>query len=59
MKGFALRERANLRFRTEAFNIFNHGEFLPPGASLGSATFGKLTGARDPRILQFSLKLNF
>ena len=59
VKRFAITERWHLDFRSEFFNLLNHTEFLPPGNSLGSASFGQLTGARDPRILQFSLKLYF
>jgi hypothetical protein len=59
MKRFAITERANFMFRIEAFNTLNHPQFLPPGSGLGSATFGLLTGARDPRILQLSLKFGF
>ena len=59
VKRFSITERWHLDFRSEFFNLLNHPEFLPPGNSLGSASFGQLTGARDPRILQFSLKLHF
>ncbi len=59
MKRFFIAERANFLFRAEAFNALNHPEFLPPGSGLNSATFGQVTSARDPRIFQLSLKLNF
>jgi outer membrane receptor protein involved in Fe transport len=55
-----LTEHTDLKFRAEAFNIFNHTEFRPPSAiSATSATFGQITGTYDPRILQLSLKLDF
>ena len=37
---FNLNERANLQFRTELFNIFNHPNFGDPNGLLTSSTFG-------------------
>jgi Carboxypeptidase regulatory-like domain/TonB dependent receptor len=51
-------ERANLQFRAEWFNLFNHTQFLTPSGIL-SGTFGQVTQAAPPRIGQLSLKLNF
>jgi hypothetical protein len=61
MKVFPIFERTQLMFRAEAFNLFNHPNFLAPGADYNGnpSTFGLITVARDPRILQFSLKLLF
>lgn len=62
MKMFPVRERLNLNFRAEAFNILNHPNLAPPLSDYNdstAATFGISTLARDPRILQFSLKLLF
>jgi hypothetical protein len=58
-KIFNLGERFKLNFRSEAFNLFNHPNLFPPAADLNSPGFGESTVARDPRILQFSLKLLF
>ena len=52
-------ETVNLQFRVEAFNLFNHPNFNLPDNFLGSPTFGRITSARDPRHLQFGLKLLF
>jgi hypothetical protein len=69
-----LNERFNLEVRAEAFNILNTVDFVgafapsgqPPGTTfttlaqgLNSSTFGEATGAYDPRILQFALKVHF
>jgi hypothetical protein len=61
MKTFPLgTERLHLMFRAEAFNVFNHPNFLAPGSDLNTpSSFGVIGSARDPRILQFSLKLLF
>ncbi|HXJ96676.1 MAG TPA: TonB-dependent receptor [Terriglobia bacterium] len=52
-------ERMNLEFRAEFFNIFNHAQFTNPSGDITSSTFGQVTNARDPRIGQVALKLNF
>lgn len=54
-----LTESKNLEIRSEFFNVFNHTNFEDPSTRLTSNTFGELTGAFDPRILQFALKLHF
>ncbi|HET9526885.1 MAG TPA: TonB-dependent receptor, partial [Pyrinomonadaceae bacterium] len=59
MKNTSLSERINLQFRAEAFNLFNHPNFNLPDNFLGSPTFGRITSARDPRHIQFGLKLLF
>ncbi len=62
-KTFKLNERGQLQFRTEFFNAFNHTQFLISGNSstvIGfRGFFGQVTQARDPRIIQFALKLSF
>jgi hypothetical protein len=59
VKPFPIGERFRLMLRSEFFDLFNTPQFLPPGATLATATFGKITSARDPRILQLSLKLSW
>lgn len=59
MKNTALTERVNLQFRAEVFNLFNHPNFNLPDNFLGSPTFGRISSARDPRHIQFGLKLLF
>jgi hypothetical protein len=54
-----LTERMSLEFRAEFFNIFNHAQFTNPSGDITSSTFGQVTSARDPRIGQVALKLNF
>ena len=59
LKNTRFNERFNLQFRAEAFNLFNHPNFNLPDNFLGSPTFGRITSARDPRHIQFGLKLLF
>lgn len=59
IKNTNLTERVNLQFRAEAFNLFNHPNFNLPDNFLGSPTFGQITSAREPRHIQFGLKLLF
>lgn len=58
-------ERVRLTFRADAFNVFNNVNFgggvydAGTNSSFGSGTFGLALSARDARILQFGLKINF
>ncbi len=67
-KNFRVGERAKVEFRSEFFNVLNHTNFLfskggPQNSNsstiLGTPEFGFLTAARDPRQIQFALKLSF
>jgi carboxypeptidase family protein/TonB-dependent receptor-like protein len=58
-KEFKLKENMNLQFRAEAYNVFNHTNFLGLSTAFGGATFGQVTTTRDPRLIQFGLKLNY
>jgi hypothetical protein len=59
-RNFPVSERAQIRFRAEYFNVFNHPNLLDPAVSLAnSASFGTITTANDPRIAQFALKILF
>jgi Carboxypeptidase regulatory-like domain/TonB dependent receptor-like, beta-barrel len=59
VKNATLTERLNLQLRAEVFNLFNHPNFNLPDNFLGSPTFGQITSARDPRHIQFGVKLLF
>jgi hypothetical protein len=56
---FPLPETMQLEFRSECFNCLNHPNLLGPVAALNSSLFGHITTADPPRILQFSLKVDF
>jgi hypothetical protein len=59
LKDFRIVEKASLQFRAEFFNIFNNVNFYNPGNTVGTGSFGQITSAQDPRILQFALKIMF
>jgi hypothetical protein len=63
-KSFALvADRVNMKFRADAFNVFNHPTFALPAADITDETgspFGQInstTGA--PRVVQLALRVEF
>ncbi len=62
-------ERIHVEARIEVFNLTNHPNFggstpstgvsLGPNSTLSSSSFGRITTAGDPRILQGALKITF
>ena len=48
-----------LELRAEAFNLFNTPPFANPGATLGTPTFGVISAAGDPRVVQLAAKFLF
>jgi hypothetical protein len=61
-KNFRIKERANVQFRSEFFNLFNTPTFSNPNATFQSANFGTISSTafgHDNREIQFALKLLF
>jgi len=60
-KATPIGEKVHVEFRTEIFNIFNHAQFYGTDGNSGNqgSTFGQPQKVRDPRLLQFALKLLF
>jgi len=58
-KTFPIGERVRLQFRSEFFNIWNHPNFGSVDTGLGDGSFGQVTSALNPRILEFALRLDF
>jgi hypothetical protein len=56
-KNFTLPRNATLQFRVEAFNAFNHPQFLDVSNNMTAANFGVVTSARPGRIVQLGAKL--
>jgi len=62
LKDTRITESMQVQFRAEAFNVFNHAQFMNPSGQVdntGQGGFGYVTGARDPRIMQVALKFLF
>jgi hypothetical protein len=62
LKDTQITEDLKVQFRAEAFNIFNHAQFMNPSGNFnnsGAGGFGYVTAARDPRIMQLALKFLF
>jgi hypothetical protein len=60
VREFQIREFERLQFRADGFNVLNKTRFNNPGATLSSpSTFGQITSAQDPRIMQVALKFMF
>ena len=58
-KRVRLTEHQSLEIRGEAFNFFNHTQFFNPSGSITSSSFGRVTLAHDPRLIQFSAQYRF
>lgn len=72
-KRFAIKESTAIEFRAEAFNVFNHAEWVPiagqagSGANIngsgnnvqGATNFLYSGGLREARVMQFALKFLF
>ena len=64
-KNTKITESKSLELRFEAFNLFNHAQFNNPNSEINDGlpsqggTFGLVTTARDPRIMQVGAKFLF
>ena len=56
---FPIRERLKAQLRGEFFNLFNEVHFLPPNTTVGSGSFGQITGANPGRVIQVAAKLTW
>ena len=60
LKNIPISEYKHIEFRAELFNVFNHTQFYNPDGNISDGTqFGQVTQAKEPRLVQFALKLFF
>ena len=58
-KRFAITERKQFELRWEVFNSLNRPNFFNPVGAFTNPLLGRLTSARDPRIMQVAAKFYF
>jgi hypothetical protein len=58
-KTFHFSDKMNLEFRAEVFNLSNTPPLSDPNGSFGSANFGVIGSAGNPRDFEFAAKLRF
>ena len=59
MRRVAPRRATSIEVRAEVFNATNTPALLAPNMVTGSAAFGTITAAGDPRVVQLALKFLF
>src|SRR5262249_6718575 len=58
-KLFRFAERFTAELRAEVFNVSNTPALGQPNGSFGSAAFGSITSAGDPRFFEFAARIKF
>jgi hypothetical protein len=58
-KDTKVNERLNMQIGIEAFNLFNHTQFLAPNTNVNSTNFGRITSAAAGRIAQLRARFTF
>jgi hypothetical protein len=62
LKRFVAKERYNIGFEANFFNLFNRANFGAPVNNLSNSLFGQITSnlfGANPRQIQLGLKLSF
>ena len=58
-KTWLLAGAARLEFRWEIFNLLNRANFDIPNRTFGTPNFGRIFSAKNPREMQFGLRMSF
>ncbi len=58
-KDWAVGSSQRLEFRWEVFNLLNRANFELPNRIFGSPNFGRIFSAKNPREMQFGVRLTF
>ncbi|MEZ5363552.1 MAG: hypothetical protein R2748_14720 [Bryobacterales bacterium] len=56
---FSVRERTEIELRVQAFNVTNTPPLGEPNGIFGTAAFGSINSAGDPRVFELAAKLRF
>ena len=56
---WAIKESRQIEFRWEIFNVLNAAHFDLPNRVFGTPNFGRIFSAKDPRQMQFGLRVGF
>jgi hypothetical protein len=59
MRRVGLGRERDIELRVEVFNLLNTANFGAPAAGFGPASFGTITTALDPRVVQLAAKFWF
>ncbi|WP_031498270.1 hypothetical protein [Bryobacter aggregatus] len=59
IKNVRFTDRFGMQIRGELYNAFNQVNFGNPVNTVTASTFGRLSSAASPRVVQFGLKLNY
>jgi len=58
-KNFKVSRQIQAQYRLELFNAFNQTQLSGVGTTLGNPTFGTVTSANEPRLIQMGFKVTF
>ena len=62
-KNIPVTENVRVQLRAEVFNVLNRANFGVSGAqqvqNISASTFGRITNAFSPRVVQFALRVEF
>ena len=58
-KQFRITERHRLEFRASFYNLFNHANLGNPNTTRNNATFGRITTAGTPRVIELGARYAF
>lgn len=58
-RSFPITEHVRFKLRGEFYDAFNHPQWSGLNTTITSPAFGSVTGAMDPRVIQFSGRISF
>src|SRR5262249_12493404 len=58
-KQFRITERHHVDFRGSFYNVLNHANLGNPNTTRNNSTFGRITSASTPRVIELGLRFAF